>query len=84
MFDSSLFEVPKDDMGNQPYCNIGALTFRSRNIPEDLGKGTGTLISADLVLTSAHNLYSSKTGEVYFDFKFYPGQHGILTNPCEI
>ena len=71
-------------MGKQPYCNIGALTFRSRQNAGLIGKGTGTLISPNLVLTTACCIYSSHTGEVHFDFKFYPGQHGELEEPYEI
>ena len=66
-----------EEMKNPIHKLIGAFTFRSRK-SDLLGKGTGTLISPDLVLTSAHNLYSWQTGEFYFDFKFYPGQCGPL------
>jgi V8-like Glu-specific endopeptidase len=55
----------------------GALTFRSRSRTE-LGKGTATLISPNLVLTSAHNIYNKEKGEVYYDLRFYPGQCGVL------
>ena len=56
-----LFRVPKEDMHQQLHRNIGALTFKSRQFVQ-LGKGSGTLISPDLVLTAAHNLYSWQTG----------------------
>ena len=56
--------------------SIGALIVRAIN---GFGKGTGMLISPNLVLTAAHNLYNSTTGEEHTDFKFYPGQNGTLT-----
>lgn len=65
-------------MKELPFRLIGAFTFRLKNT-SDLGKGTATLISPDLILTAAHNLYSVETGKVSFDCSFYPGQHGELT-----
>ena len=56
-----LFRVPEEDMYKQLHRNIGALTFKSRKVAQ-LGKGSGTLISPNLVLTAAHNLYSWQTG----------------------
>ena len=63
---------------------IGAITFRSRFNQKQLGKGTGTLISPNLVLTVAHNIYNRNTGEIYKDFKFYPQQFGKLDDPYEV
>ena len=79
----SLFKVPKEDMDEPLHSNTGALTFKSRKHPE-LGKGTGTLVASDLVLTAAHNLYSYQTGEFNFRFQFYPGLYGDLKDPYEV
>ena len=62
-------------MSKLPHRHIGALIFTSRRIKRP-GKGTATLISPNLIITSAHNLYNKTTGEVYYDFRFYPGQYG--------
>jgi hypothetical protein len=75
--DDRLFKVPEEHMQRQLHKHIGPLTYRSRQCTF-IGKGTATLISPNLILTSAHNLYSKNTGEVYYDFKFYPGQCGPL------
>ena len=37
-----------------------------------------------MVLTVAHNLYNYKSGEFYYDFKFYPGQCGPLEKYYEV
>ena len=71
-------------MKKLPHCSIGALLSKSRKHLDAFNYGTGTLISHDLVLTSAHNLYNYSTGEVYKEIKFYPGQDGDLKDPCEI
>ena len=39
--------------------NIGALLFKNR-VNKDVGKGTAVLISPNLVLTGAQNVWNSK------------------------
>lgn len=50
-----------------PYSTIGILTFE-----DDYGEywGTGTLISENIVLTCAHNLFDKKTKKEYYNFVF--------------
>ena len=48
------------DMTKQLHKHIGALTW-SDNRVNKLGKGTGILISVNLVLTCAHNIYDLKS-----------------------
>jgi V8-like Glu-specific endopeptidase len=48
------------------------------NDDAEIGVGTGILISPDLVLTAAHNLYQWKEGRIYDNFRFYLGQSGPL------
>ena len=55
-----------------------------KNIPDQLGKGTGILISCNLVLTAAHNIYSHQNKILHQDFKFYPGQCGALAKYYEV
>jgi V8-like Glu-specific endopeptidase len=53
------------------------LLFRKSN--NELLRGTGFLIAADLVLTVAHNVYNTDDGTINGDFAFYPGASGKLT-----
>ena len=55
-----LFPIAKENMGHQRHKHIGALTFQSTKSPIP-GKGSATLISPDLLLTAAHNLYDKET-----------------------
>ena len=62
-------------MDDLPHNIIGSLTYSSN------GKnvfGTGILISPDLVLTVAHNIFDRKEKQDRKDLKFCPGQHGPL------
>ena len=70
-------------MKEPQHYNLGVLTFMSRR-EGNMGNGTGTLISSNIVLTTAHNLYNRNTGEFYYDFKFYPGANGVLEEYYEV
>ena len=70
-------------MDEQLHKDIGALTSKAKNCP-DLVKGSGALISENLVLTAAHNLYNCGTREFYSDLRFYPKQHGDLDRYVEV
>lgn len=58
--------------------HIGVLLCKSKYHPGKLIKGTGLLISPDLVLTCSHNLVTKETLEDNYDFRFYPGHWGKL------
>ena len=81
--DEKLFKIPKKDMNNQLHKHIGALLFLHPGSTE-IGKGTGVLISPNLVLTVAHNLYHRQTKEEFYGFKFYPKQSGQLEQYYEV
>lgn len=66
-----LFKVPKENMGKLLHINIGPLIFKGSSTA--MGKGSGLLISSNLVLTSAHNICNHSSKQKYYDFKFYPG-----------
>ena len=72
-----LYQVSEKEMSQPLHRHTGAITFRSRNFKE-LGKGSGCLISPNLVLTVAHNVCHRALREVYYEIKFYPGQYGEL------
>ena len=77
MCTEQLLPVPDELLGTHPYCHIGVLFWRVFN-STSIGKGTGILISPNLVLTVAQNVFPR--GSLYnnFDIRFYPGQSGTL------
>ena len=62
-------------MKEKKYKNIGALELN--NLKLGKGHGSGVLISRNLVLTSAHNVFNRGSREIN-EIKFYPGQCGEL------
>jgi V8-like Glu-specific endopeptidase len=55
---------------------IGALTFEVSK--GQVGKGSAILISSNLILTVAHNIYDRKYQTSHTKFKFYLGACGIV------
>ena len=82
-FGETLYRVPEEEMHLPIHRHIGALTFKLRNNPK-IGKGTGTLISPNLVLTVAHNVFNHASRQTFGDFKFYYRQCGTLEKYHEV
>ena len=64
-------------MGKSIHRHIGPLIFRNQS-DSLLGRGTGVLISPNLVLTAAQNVWSRRTKNENIELTFHPGQHGEL------
>jgi V8-like Glu-specific endopeptidase len=62
--------------------SIGAITFLNKN--KQLGMGSGVLISPNLVLTVAHNIYDRAYNCENEEFKFYLGADGVASSYYEI
>jgi V8-like Glu-specific endopeptidase len=58
VFGETLNQITKEDMELFPHCVIGAITGRDKS--GFLLKGSGVMISANLVLTAAHNIFDQK------------------------
>lgn len=62
--------------------NIVAIIWRNRY--NRVGRGSGVLISKDLVLTCAHNFYYEEKRVEDILFSIYPGACGKLERPYKI
>lgn len=74
-----LQEVDKNDMTQPLHKWIGALQFQDAG--DVLGIGTGCLISPNIVLTAAHNIYNLRMKAYNKNFLFYLAACGELKNP---
>ena len=70
-------------MTEQLHRYIGPLISENKKLPGRTIRGSGVLISPNLVLTAAHNVWCQNFGNKNINLKFYPGQRGFLQNPCE-
>ncbi len=68
-------KVPVDEMRELPHSLLGVITMDIEG-SSDPGVGTGILISPNLVLTAAHNLWNK--GKPCDNFRFYLAHNGLL------
>jgi V8-like Glu-specific endopeptidase len=78
-----LFEVSEKLQSEQLHKFIGVLLSQNDKYPGNFIRGSGILISADLVLTAAHNVWCRDAQNKNKNFCFYPGHRGHLKNPIE-
>ena len=79
----ALYEVKPLEHKLQLHKYIGALLASNKTLPKQVIKGSGVLISPDLVLTVAHNVWLRQGNQENYNIKFYPGLCGPLSaNPC--
>jgi len=69
-------------MSNKLHKNIVSIIWRESNTR--IGRGSGLLISPNVVLTSAHNLFykGKRVPEKWFEI--YPGLCGVVEKPYKI
>ena len=68
-------------MQNRLHRHIVAIIWRMQGT---VGRGTGLIISKDLVLTSAHNLYHNMMEVDRNLLEIYVSPHGTLKKPLRI
>ena len=80
-----LYEVKEDEMKEQMHRFMVAIVWKKRiyNSPK-VGRGSGILISPNLVLTVAHNFYFNKDRVEDNFFELYVGQCGKMLRPYKI
>ena len=70
------------DPNEYPYNCMGVITGKDSSSPNSINKvGTGCLVSASLVLTSASLVTEQKTGLLLKDLAFLPKASSTHTNP---
>ena len=74
-----LQEVSQGDMARPLHKWIGALQFT--DVGDVAGIGTGCLISPNIVLIAAHNIYNLRMKAYNKNFLFYLAACGELKNP---
>ena len=62
-------------MSNPMNNNIGSIIYKTTH-DHRKGFGTGILISSNLVLTCAHNVYDKKYSKTNYEIEFYHGLCG--------
>jgi V8-like Glu-specific endopeptidase len=77
-----LFCIEGKDLKTLLHRSIGALTFI--NQVKKMAKGSAAIISPNLILTAAHNIFNKSYQKEYDDFKFYLGVDGVAEKYYEI
>ncbi len=81
-----MIEVTAEEQTEELHRHIGALISENVKYPGKSIVGSGILISPNIVLTVAHNVWCRNFANKNINIRFYPGQRGFLKNPyeCEI
>ena len=80
-----LYDVKEKEMKEQIHRFMVAIVWRKRisNSPK-IGRGSGILISQNLVLTVAHNFYFDRDRVEDNCFELFVGQSGPMLRPYKI
>ena len=69
----ALSKVSLSNISKKPHCYIGLILFYKNG--QEL-VGSGILVSPNLVLTAAHNVFDADRQQPNYNIRFYPGQTG--------